>query len=412
MNRVLTTTGLDSETCAGLLGVNPQIFREWMNGSRRIPSSVLRHLSEILGIPEAALLSEPRKGSSEADVTPAIWYKLRGEELAAADREWVLLVRRLGTFIHELEEVTKKRSTEWQVLFETIRRQTDLQAPPRVQGREAARIFRESRGLNAQRTGVGEVFRGNLRAAGILVVESPLADSRIEGCSFYVGFRNAQRPCVFANTHGTTWFRRNEVLLHEVAHAIFDAPSAGASLDFSSPVTSEHGSQMDVSEERARAFAQEAIAPAEVLTAVSASLGTDWGRIDGDDIAKLVAAIHVEKNTLASAALEAGLLANDKAAEFVQTDIADRLRRESDHALPLWDYLAKVGREKAEELIDHRLTTIPRRRLRLPAHYVQTVFQAETEGLITVGRAAELLMIEPQEYRSRFHADGDNRESC
>lgn len=76
------------------------------------------------------------------------------------------------------------------------------------------------------------MFRGNLRNKGILVIESSAQDSILEGCSFYVGPSGAERPCVFANSYRTTWFRRNRILMHELAHAIFDVESDIATLDF------------------------------------------------------------------------------------------------------------------------------------------------------------------------------------
>ena len=225
LQNVLESVGLDAQTCAGLLGFNPAVFAEWSAGQRPIPESVLPLLSAVFSVPPS-ILRAPAKAARnlrEEDITPAIWYKFRGPELVNADRECVVLIRQLGHYLNELEAVTRNRSVQWKTLFESIRNATDLQAAPREQGRSAARMFREATSLSHGANGSGEVLRGMLRSLGILVFETPLKESRLEGCSFYVGTQSASRPCIFANTHHVTWFRRNVVLMHEVGHSIFES---------------------------------------------------------------------------------------------------------------------------------------------------------------------------------------------
>ena len=197
------------------------------------------------------------------EIEPAIWFKLRSQGLGSADRELVFLVRQLGTFYEELEQVRSQGgSLGWKLAFEQVRLQINAQAPPREQGRLAAQVFRSLLGWNTGRSGIGEILRGSLRNLGILIVESPIKASKIEGCAFPVGA--LQRPCIFANNHGTTWFRRNAVILHELAHLIFDFPSEGAALDVFGT-----GPKNEISELRAEAFAQEAAIPKEVLAHVA-----------------------------------------------------------------------------------------------------------------------------------------------
>jgi hypothetical protein len=163
------------------------------------------------------------------------WYKFRKRELVDADRELVILIRQVGHFLNELEEVTRQKSVQWKFLFEAIRSNVNMQAPLREQGTAAAQIFRQSTSLAHGAKGSGEVLRGVLRALGVLVVETPIQESRIEGCSFYVGAGNAPRPCVFTNTHHSTWFRRNSALMHEIGHSIFER-FTGASLHFTEEI--------------------------------------------------------------------------------------------------------------------------------------------------------------------------------
>src|SRR5213080_2325340 len=119
---VLDSAGLDAQTCAGLLGFSPTVFAEWLAGQRPIPDSVLPLLSAVFSVSPSVLRMPPKasKNITEADITPAIWYKFRGPELVSADRECVVLIRQLGHYLNELEEVTGQKSVQWKTLFESI----------------------------------------------------------------------------------------------------------------------------------------------------------------------------------------------------------------------------------------------------------------------------------------------------
>jgi Zn-dependent peptidase ImmA (M78 family) len=331
----------------------------------------------------------------EVDVTPQIWYKFRGQELVDADREYVVLIRQIGHYLNELEEMTRQKSVQWKFLFETIRTNVDMQAPLREQGKAAARIFRQSTSLAHGARGSGEVLRGMLRALGVLVVETPIKESRIEGCSFHVGAASAPRPCVFANTHHATWFRRNIVLMHEIGHAIFE-PFTGASLDFVGGIASE-----DVVEVRAQAFAKEVLIPKEVLFHIAQSNGIKWNALNPDALARLVAHAHVELKTLVDVAIDSGYLSVEQGADLKCVDIASRLHELSDHALSTEEYLEKIGVDGINWIGKRSTTTVPRT-IRLPVGYVNVVVEAYTNHQISPGKAAEYLMIDETEFLGRF----------
>jgi Zn-dependent peptidase ImmA (M78 family) len=397
LQKVLDSANIDPRTCAELLGFNPQVFMQWASGQSQIPESVLPLLSAVLGVPQSLLATSPRaaKNMSDSDVTPQIWYKFRGPGLVETDREYVVLIRQIGHYLNELEEVTRKKSVQWKTVFESIRNTVDIQAPPREQGKTAAGLFRQSTSIGHCATGSGEVLRGLLRALGILVVESPLAESRIEGCSFYVGSANAPRPCAFANTHHTTWFRRNVILMHEVGHAIFE-PFTGATLDF---VDAEHA--QDTQELRAQAFAQESLIPKEVLFQAAQSLGIKWNVINETGLARLVADTHVEQRMVVSAAIDAGFVVADRRDELFSLDIFSQLRDFSDHALTTEEFLEKRGHQAAEWM-GKRTSTLSPRTIRLPIGYVNAVVEAYRNRQISPGKASEYLIIEEQEFVDRF----------
>ena len=400
LNTILNAAGLDSGTYAKLLGVSPTLLSEWATAQRPIPESYVPLLCDTLGVSPDTLFLTPKqvKALDQDRITPAIWFKFRGENLVGADRESVILIRQLGYFQNELEDVTGKKSVAWKNLFDTIRREIDSQAPPVEQGQTAAQILRETTGLNHGATGIGPLFRGYLRRQGLLIVETPIRESQVEGCSFYVGARPNERPCVFANTYRTTWFRRNRVLMHEVGHAIFDAASAGASLDFR-----DAKDELEISELRADSFAQEVLVPRVVLNHVAQSIGIKWASISARQLAALVAATHVEKSLVLKAAASAGFISQEKSEELAKLEIGSLLKEISEHALStreFWDSLDDAKRTKL--LIGNRTATKSSRPIRLPVPYVLSVVQAVRDNNISTGKAAELLMIDERELASRF----------
>jgi Zn-dependent peptidase ImmA (M78 family)/transcriptional regulator with XRE-family HTH domain len=396
LQRVLNSASIDPHVCAELLGLNPQLFAQWASGQSNIPESVLPLLSAVLGVPQSALAVSPRaaKNLSDSDVTPQIWYKFRGPELVDADREYVVLIRQVGHYLNELEEVTRQKSVQWKNTFDTIRNTVDIQAPPREQGKTAAALFRQATSLGHGATGSGEILRSLLRAMGVLVFETPLAQSRIEGCSFYVGSNTAPRPCAFANTHHTTWFRRNVILMHEVGHAIFE-PFTGATLDFVG------AQENDTQELRAQAFAQETLVPKEVLFHVAQSNGIKWSALNEVGIARLVADTHVEQRMVISAAIDAGFIGVERRDELSRVDISSHLRSFSDHALTTDEFLEKTGQESFDWM-GKRTSTLTPRPIRLPIGYVNAVVDACHNRQISPAKAAEYLLIDEQEFVSRF----------
>jgi len=397
LQRILSSAGLDARVCAQLIGINPQVFMQWVSGQSPIPESIVPLLAAVLSVQPSVLTLTPKAAQSkhEADLMPQIWYKFRNDRLVDADREYVILIRQIGYYLNELEEVTRQKSVQWRSVFDTIRAEVDVQAPPREQGKAAARIFRQSTALGHGATGSGEVLRGLLRNLGVLVFEAPIKDSQIEGCSFYVGSASSPRPCAFANSHHATWFRRNAILMHEVAHAVFE-PFTGAALDF---VGADFSS--DVVEVRAQAFAQESLLPREVLLRVGQDRGVRWSALDTDGLAALVAATHVEQRLVVAAAVDAGFVEAEKADVLAKLDVGGTLKTMSEHALDTDEYLELVN-AKHGDWIGKRSTTVGPRSLRLPVGYVNSIVDAYRGRQISPGKAAEYLMIEESELFDRF----------
>lgn len=390
LKTALEATQIDLERCAHSIGVSPQFLREWSLGQRPIPESMITFLSTVFGFDIKANTQAP---SSEQ--IPAVWLKLRAAEVVDADRESVLLIKRLAFYFDQLEQIRRDTSVRWKSIFEEIGNSVGLQLDPREQGRQAARLFREKLNLSHGAKGSGDLIRGLLRHAGIIIFETPIKESRIEGCCFFVGPQGRERPCVFANTHHVSWFRRNAVLMHEVCHAIFDARSS-LLIDIT-------GNQdQTIQELRADSFAQETLAPKEVLHHIAQARGIKWPHLTAKNLAMLMADLHVEQKLVLRAAVEAGYLPADLEAKFCSMSVEQYLPEFTDHALSTPKYLEKIGREQASLFIGKRNTTLTPRTLRLPVWYINVVVDAFKERQISLGKAAEILLIDDLEFSERF----------
>lgn len=395
LKQFLEAAELTPAQCAGALGVDDKTFRSWLEDASSIPNLYGQALAAMLGITLSDLRDKRRRSD---DSVPAVWFRLRHEKVTEADRTYVALIRRLAFLYDQFEQAMQTPSLQWETLFQSVRDKTPETASPRDQGKRAAQIFRTATGLQHGAGGIGEVFRGNLRQLGILVVETPLPGSKIEGCSFVVASpltEPGKRPCIFANTHANTWFRRNFVLLHEVCHLIFDDRSTGLSIDF----TDVHVVR-DVAEERADAFAQEMLVPGVVLLNVAQRNGIRWDSLDADGLARVVAETHAEQRVVLRAAHGASLITAEQHDELMNASIASPLAQMSQRALTAIEYFKLFPDQKAT--LENRKTTIPSVTLRLPASYVKAVTEAAKLGTVSVGKAAEFLMIDRRTFATRF----------
>ena len=407
LKQIIDAARLKPEFCAGLVHVPIEQFRRWMDGQLPIPAFVIPEICSILGVTEQNLTSPVRQIDDRGSIAPAVWFKLR-ENLADADREVVALIRRLGFFSAQLETARGvPTSASWRAIARTVLEQVDRSAPPTLQGRQAAMSFRAAALLDKGMTGIGDVLRKRLREIGLLVIESPIPRSSLEGFCLAIGPEADPRPCVFANTFKSTWFRRNDVLLHEVCHAIFDIENDQISIDLldSHDVTA-------MSEVRASAFARETLVPEPVLRHYENQIGIKWDRLKVSDIAELMAHTHVEQATLLGAAFQGGFISASQRSRYLDLDCAEALKAISKHALSTREYLDQEegGPESRNWIAANRTTTVGQRRLLLPVGYVKQVIDTLMSGDISRGKAAEFLMIDRYTFEERF--GGQIAETC
>lgn len=394
---LLNDAHIEADTCASLLGISSRLFKTWVDGKRDLPGYIIPELASVLGVSQDAL------ASGSVREAPAIWFKFRESgNLSDVDRELVVLIRRLGFFQHQLDLATSAPNNKWQLLFKFIDEQLtpNRQASPSIQGREAAKVIRDQLNFGFPRKsagvkGNGDLIRPILRKFGVLTIEAPVPESKIEGCSFYVGGPGEQRPCLFVNTYKQDWFRRNHVFMHELAHAIFDIDREAASIDFR-----EGTEDGDVKELRAEAFAGESLVPKEMLRHLQSMLGLHWDSLSDSDLAGLVAYSQVEPKFVLRSALDHGFIDAEAMLRYQDRSISNELKQLTERALDTAEFERITGTSMMP--IALRTTTIPSRSLRLPVSYVARVLSAVRDAIISESKAAELLMIDEITFAERF----------
>lgn len=392
LKELLDATGLSMDRWAELLHVDRALFDDFVHDRRPLPPGLRQLLRGSLGVDPTASAGGP----------PAVWFKLRAAEVTEQDLSVVALSRRFGQHVAEAEALRGTANEGWKTCFAEVLNRVDREASFPEQGRSAARAFRALRSLNAGAGPIGDVLRGALRSLGLVVLEAPIAGSRVEGLCYWLTPAGAsRRPCLFANSYRSTWFRRNAVLAHELCHAIFELDAEAALYDFDSP----HDADVDRSglEERARAFEQELLLPLQVLTAVSQRLSVDWGRLTAAKLAALVAGTEVEQMLVLRSAVDARLIDESAAAQYRELDIADDLKACSSHALSTREWVAQsFGLEQPPAFLTRRRIANSETSFSIPSHFVREVVDLWNTNQISTGKAAQMLMIEEGDVYSRF----------
>ncbi|MGA8087450.1 MAG: ImmA/IrrE family metallo-endopeptidase [Terracidiphilus sp.] len=404
LKALLEDAGLKPEACAALLGIAPHMFDQWVNKERDIAGFIIPELASILGV-DPKVFKE-----AELAKAPAIWFKFRNSgTVKEQDRELVVLIRRLGFYLKQLNSVIGFSGDKWQVHFQLVSKKLEpaRHESPVVQGEIAARVLRENinlgfshKALPERVSAAGDVIRGILRNLGILIIEMPVPESSIDGCSFYVGESGADlgTPCLFINTFRQNWFRRNYVLAHELAHAIFDIAGESALVD---SWTKGNRTESSVMEARADSFARNCFVSREILKALTSTLGLNWAELNARNLAELVAHSQVDLRVILASAVECNLISEEQSSKYGKMRIIKHLRGLTSHALTTKEFF-EAPRDTKVWSPKERETTIPSRTLRLPVPYVKSVIDACNDGLISEGKAAELLMIDYEIFMERF----------
>lgn len=398
---VIKTLEVPARFWAELVGCSSSQMSEWLSGQRDLPESVAERLSRAIGIPASTFLGKRVPAAPMQSLLPPLWLKARNQGLGVPEHRAIAIARLLASRFEEvLSLVEEVRTVAYRTTFEEVRKAVDPQAPAEAQGETAAAAFLRFSTLDKGGVGIGEVFRGYLRALGVLILETPVESAKLEGFCLPVGTPPNVRPCLLANAFKTTWFRRNYVLLHELAHAIFDLDGTTAVFD-ELPGDGSASGLADIAECRADAFAMHTLVSRKMLAAFEGKHGAirTLGKVG---LARLVAQTHGELRLVLRAARRYNLLTEEAALGLAATDIAEELRKQSSHA-KLLPHLTKDEVWNPDLIsVRVRTTTFPLAGIRLPIPFVRLVLDALVAEQIVPRKAAELLMITTEELTERF----------
>ncbi len=404
LNDVVQAFDLPPLFWSQLIGCSPRQLQEWRANQREVPYSVAQKLSKAIGVPADAILGRRNVPGGAAALLPPMWLKAREQGLGEAALKAIAMTRLLAAKYDEALSLLQSSSDSYRLLLNEISDRVDLQLPAGAQGEAAASAFLDLTGLAQTRSGIGEVFRGALRARGVLILETPISQAHLEGFCVPVGTLSRTRPCLVANSYATTWFRRNYVLVHEFAHAIFDLEAATAIYDIKVPTTPL---SVNIAEERADAFARNVLLPKELLVSLE-NRGYKLGELTKDSLAHVIAITHAEPRLIATAARLNGMISDEEEKRILGLRVSGaELAKRTFHARGL----ASLS---PDELIypevsrwADRLTTFPIAGLRLPIPFVRLVLTALKQEKVSTSRAAELLMITRDELAERYGVQPD-----
>ncbi|MBL8113068.1 MAG: ImmA/IrrE family metallo-endopeptidase [Acidobacteria bacterium] len=393
---------LDDATLATLAGVDVSRIREWEEDDA-LPGREASLLADATGIPIEALI-----GGDGNVVPPMMWKKDR----EGAEQENLVRIahaRLIGARFVNLMALIRGDGDAaatpdgFQALLGKLRSVAPT-SPVADQARLTAEAFTEESGFGVGP--VGELLRPWLRSKGFVVLEMGFKGtktSKVEGLLTYVTTDGGvQRPLIIANSYGTSWARRNYIILHELAHAIHDWQADGSSI-----VDQQERGHDTAPEERADEFAIRVLVSERLLRHLGNG-GLALANAGVKELAALVRGTHAEVRHIVRAGQMYDLIDEKEANRLLGlTAGAMAIVGETDpHALSLDKAMAIPGYVKIEE--NRNLLTSKKRRtvwpipnLVLPIPFVSAVRQAWRAEKISARRAAELLMISSDEFTER-----------
>lgn len=396
LSDIVHATNLTEEFCADLIGAAPDHFNEWMSGKRSVPRFLIPELISVFGATR-----EHIQHPVPPEISPVgpVWFKLRTEnKVNTSDLEMIGMTRKLCFRIGQFFAFKGYQTDAYRSAFDIAREGALAYGDPEEQGRVAATIIRDQFGWSHGATGIGELLRPNLRHKGIVVVESSFRDAVVNGCCFTTAGPKSEMVCLFVNNYGINWFRRNAVLLHELAHAIFDLSPQSLSIDYKAE------NQSDSSELRAEAFSRECLLPKRVLVHYQNHFGFKWESLTPVALAHLIAECHAPQQMILKAALDYALINNEQFIRCSQFECAAILEEITPHALSTKDYAKRLPPDQKRWLLADRSVKFGSRKLVLPASYVQSLIECVESGEISTARAAELSLMDCEDFSNRFKA--------
>ncbi len=294
------------------------------------------------------------------DANLQLLFRLEGGRLTSADR----------TAISEFLHLCKSQAYLDEVLLVQRRGDGFHYRPSGTyyigQGQRCAGALRAWHGLPPNGI-VPDVF-GWLRRHGMRVFRRRLPDSALSG--LFIRHPVAGR-CILINASEDV-YRQRFSAAHEAGHALLDE-------DRTFNVSEANDDERDYREIRANAFASAFLMPPELLRSLGSA--SEW--TSDQKIIEVAARLMVSVRALLSALRAARLI--DEATRARLRDTALRLPAKRDPELD--ENLSARQLQRKRSLLDAGLHR----------EYVVQCVEAHRQGLITLGKAAEMLLVHPGE---------------
>lgn len=279
-------------------------------------------------------------------------YRMYGSEFSKDDRRNVLEF----IFLCECEQQLEEE------LQEPIRPFSFTPTGTYYKGHaeQAARALRDHFGYNPN--AVPSDVYADFRQIGFHVFRRRLENSNISGLTIKHPFAGT---CILVN-YDEDVYRQRFTAAHEAAHGILDGDQQ-VIVSFAMPSTREH-----LVEVRANAFAARYLLPPEVVAAIPVTI---W---DEQQVLRWSGQFKVSASALAYSLKEASVIDDATLGRLKRVRLQRELKID-----PELSGLSPRALERKQELLQRGLST----------YYVELCFQALSDGLVSAGRVAEMMLV-------------------
>ncbi len=279
-------------------------------------------------------------------------YRMHGGEFSKEDRRNILEF----IFLCECEDQLERELQRRRESFEFIPRGSFYKG----QGDDAARALRMH--FNYAPNAVPNDIYADFRRLGFHVFRRRLANSNISGLTIRHPLAGT---CILVN-YDEDIYRQRFTACHEAGHGIIDRDQ-DVVVSFASESTRDHKVEV-----RANTFASRYILPPSVIEGIPV---TDWS---GQEAVHWAARLKVSTWALAIALKEAGRIDGDT------VNLMRRSRVPADQKIdPEFSGLEGKSLERKQDLLKRGLSTF----------YVDLCFEGLSRGIISEGRAAEMMLV-------------------
>lgn len=349
LRRCRTQLQLSVAEVANATGLAPTRIEGFEAGSVQPSGDDILVLADFFACDYRFFISNERLAAFEQ--TDSL-YRMHGGEFSKEDRRSILEFVFLCECEHQLEQELERRVET----FEYTPRGSFYKG----QGADAAAALRAH--FNYAPNAVPSDVYADFRKLGFHVFRRRLANSNISGLTIR---HPSAGTCILVN-YDEDIYRQRFTAAHEAAHGILDRDQ-----EFVVSFASESTRDLKV-EIRANTFASRYLLPQSVVEGISVA---DWS---GAEAVQWASRLKVSTWALAIALKEAGQIDTETANRLRRTRVPTDLKVD-----PELSHFEGRSLERKRELLKRGLSTF----------YVDLCFQALSKGIISAGRAAEMMLV-------------------